>query len=225
MTDEDDILAAEFALGLLDESEAQAAQARARTDAALSLRIAWWRDQMMPLVQEVETPAPERLWRRIEAGLPGNDNDLTLMQRWRMAAIGAMAVAAALILYIGTRSAPLPVPGPIAAPAPLVAALSGDKGTLVAVSYATGTGRMTVAPTTLDAGKGDAELWIIPEGGTPVSLGVVDARNAHSVTVPDARRALLRPGATFAISQEQKDGSPDGAPHGPIVASGKIFRT
>lgn len=221
MTDEDDILAAEFALGLLDVAEAEAVQVRARTDGPLSLRIAWWRDQLAPLAGEAATPAPEGVWRRIEAQLPGNDNSVTQMQRWRAAAVAAMSVAAALMLYVGTRPAPVVVT-PIA---PLIAALSGEKGAVVAVSYDATSGKLMVAPTVLYAGSGDAELWIIPAGGAPVSLGVVDAKLPAAHNVPLDRRGHMKPGATFAITQEAKGGSRDGNPHGPIVASGKIIRT
>jgi anti-sigma-K factor RskA len=221
VTDEDDILAAEYALGLLDEAEAQAVQVRARTDGPLSLRIAWWRDQLAPLAGEVETPAPAGIWRKIEAQLPGNDNSATLMQRWRTAALAAMSIAAALMLYIGTRPAPIAlVPA-----APMMAALSGDKGMVVAVSYDATSGRIMVAPTLLDPGKGDAELWVIPEGGKPLSMGVVNAKLTEDHVVPAAKRPQIAPGATFAITQEIKGGSPTGQPAGPIVASGKIIRT
>lgn len=221
MTDEDDILAAEYALGLLDQIEAASVEARARTDGPLSLRIAWWRDQLAPLAGEVATPAPAGAWRRIEAQLPGNDNSATLMQRWRAAALAAMSVAAALTLYIGTWSAPVA----IVPAAPMIAALSGDKGMVVAVSYDATSGRIMIAPTLLDPGKGDAELWVIPEGGKPVSMGVVNAKLAEGHVVPTATRQQIAPGATFAITQEVKGGSPDGNPHGPIVVSGKIIRT
>ena len=224
MTEDDDILAAEFALGLLDAAEAAAVQARARTDGPLSLRIAWWRDQLAPLADEAATPAPAGVWTKIEAQLPGNDNSATLMQRWRAAAVAAMSVAAALVLFIAMR----PLPAPIAAPpvaAPMMAALSGDTGMVVAVSYDATSGKMMVAPTMLDAGKGDAELWIIPEGGMPHSLGVVHPKRAEAHIVPEAERPFMQPGATFAITQEVKGGSPSGQPAGPIVASGKIIRT
>jgi anti-sigma-K factor RskA len=223
VTDEDDILAAEYALGLLDEAEAQAVQVRARTDGPLSLRIAWWRDQLAPLAGEVATPAPAGVWRKIEAQLPGNDNSISLMQRWRAAAVAAMSVAAALVLYIGMR--PLPAPVVVSAPAPMMAALSGDKGAVVAVSYDATSGKLIVAPTTLDPGKGDAELWVIPDGGKPHSLGVVNAKLAQPHMVPQADRIFMQPGATVAITQEIKGGSPTGAPAGPIVAAGKIIRT
>ncbi len=224
MTDEDDILAAEFALGLLDDTESAAVQARARTDAVLSLRIAWWRDQLAPLVSEVATPAPAGMWKRIEAQLPGNDNSTTLMQRWRAAAVAAMSVAAALLLFIGMQPEVVPVAAP-PTPKPMMAALSGEKGAVVAVSYDATSGRLVVAPTTLGSGTGDAELWVIPEGGRPVSLGIVNAKLVQPRQIPVDSRRFLQPGATFAITQEVKGGSPTGQPGGPIVAAGKIIRT
>jgi anti-sigma-K factor RskA len=220
MTDEDDILAAEFALGLLDDAEAAAVQARARTDSVLSLRIAWWRDQLAPLASEVETPVPAGVWQRID----GNDNAQSLAQRWRAAAVASMSVAAALLAFIAFRPDPAPVIAP-PVPAPLIAALSGEKGAVVAVSYDATSGKLVTAPTVLDPGKGDAELWIIPEGGKATSLGVVDATKTQDHQVPEKVRSLLMPGATFAITQEVKGGSPTGSAQGPIVAAGKIIRT
>jgi anti-sigma-K factor RskA len=224
MTDEDDILAAEFALGLLDDAEAASVQSRARTDSVLSLRIAWWRDQLAPLASEVETPAPAGVWQRIEGQLPGNDNSQSLMQRWRAAAVASMSMAAALLAFIAFRPDPAPVSMP-SEPTPMIAALSGEKGAVVAVTYEPTSGKMIISPTVLDPGKGDAEMWIIPEGGKPVSMGIMNAKLTETHNVPMPMRPMVQPGATFAITQEVKGGSPDGNPHGPIVASGKIIST
>ena len=221
MTDDDDILAAEFALGLLDEAEGEAVRLRAQADAALSLRIAWWRDQLAPLVREAEVPPPAALWLRIAAQLPANDNASAVMRRWRALAVSATGIAAALALFIGTRP-PVPVT-PQAVP--LVATLTGDKTpAIVAVSYDAASGQMTVTPTALDAGTGDAELWIIPEDGKARSLGVIDAHAPRGRAVSMDRRAFVHAGATFAISLEAKGGSPTGQAQGPIVATGKIIR-
>ena len=119
---------------------------------------------------------------------------------------------------------PTPVVAPPAA-APMMAALSGEKGAVVAVSYDATSGKLTVAPTVLDRGRGDVELWIIPAGGTPRSLGVIDAQSVQTNAVSAASRSYVQPGATFAITQEVKGGSPSGQPAGPIVAAGKIIRT
>jgi len=224
MTDDDDILAAEFALGLLGAAEGEAVRVRAQTDSVLSLRIAWWRDQLAPLVDEAKVTPPAGLWTRIAASLPGNNNSRTLMQRWRAAAVGAMSVAAALAVFIGTQSAPVPVI-PQVQPAPMVAMLSGETNpAIVSVSYDASTGQMTVAPTALDPAAGDAELWIVPEDGKPRSLGVIDAKTPQRHNVASDHRAFVHPGATFAISLEPKGGSTADGPTGPVVATGKIIR-
>ncbi len=227
MTDDDDILAAEYALGLLEPAEADAVQARARLDAPLSLRIAWWRDQLSPLVREAETPPPAGGWARIEARLPQNDNPATAT-RWKWATGAMGAVAAALLAVILISPAPVSVVSPASAPtpaAPLVASIAGARGMAVTIAYESGSGRMLVTPVALDPGRGDAELWIIPVGQTvPVSMGVIDAHRAGSQRLDSVRAALVAPGATFAISQEAKGGSPTGHAQGPIIASGKIIR-
>jgi anti-sigma-K factor RskA len=223
MTDDDDILAAEFALGLLDAAESESVLLRAQADAVLSLRIAWWRDQLVPLVTEVETPPPAYLWEKIVTKLPVNDNLPLVMKRWRALAVGATGIAAALALYIGSRQ-PTPIPAPVQ-PAPMIATLSGDKSpAVVMVSYDSSSGRMMIAPNALSADKGDAELWIIPEDGKPRSMGVIDVRRPQGHMVPMERRSFVHPGATFAISMEPRGGSPTGLPTGSVIATGKIIR-
>lgn len=220
---DDDILAAEYALGLLSPEEAAAAELRMKTDAPLSLRVAWWRDQLSPLAVESEAAPGGHVWRGIETRLGVNDNAPDAARPWKWATGGMGVVAAALLAVIALRPEPAPLPVPIPA-APMVASLSGEKGTAVTVAFDASKGRMLVTPVTLDPGKGDAELWVIPVGQTvPISMGVIDAKTAGSHSVDARHAALLAPGATFAISQEAKGGSPTGAAQGPIVASGKII--
>ena len=222
MTDDDDILAAEFAFGLLSEADAEAVRARAISDSVLSLRIVWWRDQMAPLIDEIAAAPPAGLWPKIASQLSVNDNAPTLLRRWRAAAVAAMAVAAALLVVVGLRPGPAPLPTPSA---PLVATLSGPKNSaIVTVSYDAASGQMTVSPAHLDAGAGDAELWIIPEDGKARSLGVINANAPAGRAVAADRRAFVHAGATFAISLESKGGSPTGSATGPIVVTGKIIR-
>lgn len=222
MTPEDDTLAAEYALGLLAPEEARAAEVRMRADAPLSLRVAWWRDQLSPLAEEGATEPPSRVWQGIEARLGVNDNPRDVARPWKWATGGMGAIAAALLAVIALRSDPPPLPAPVLQ-APLVASLSGETGAAVTVAYDGATGRMLVTPVALDPGKGDAELWIIPVGQTvPISMGVVKASGATMRMMPE-KRDMLVPGATFAISQEAKGGSPTGTAKGPIIATGKII--
>ena len=229
MTEDDDILAAEYALGLLSVDEAAAAEARLKVDAPLSLRVAWWRDQFSPLADQGGTEPAPHVWRGIETRLGVNDNAPDRARPWKWATGGMGAVAAALLAVIALRPVPvpLPVPTPVSpvAAAPMVASLSGERGMAVTVAFDSSSGRMLVTPVALDAGKGDAELWIIPAGASvPVSLGVIDAKAPGSHAVDGAHAALLVPGATFAISQEARGGSSTGQPQGPVIGAGKIIR-
>ena len=228
MTEDDEILAGEYALGLLSPGEARNAEVRMKTDAPLSLRVAWWRDQLSPLAEEAGTEAGNHVWQGIETRLGVNDNIVDRARPWKWATGGMGAAAAALIVVIALRPAPAPLPAPTSLPTPatpMVASLSGERGMAVTIAFDAASRRLLVTPVTLDPGKGDAELWVIPVGKiVPVSLGVINAKVAgsHQVDVPHA--ALLAPGAIFAISQEARGGSPTGAAQGPIVASGKLIR-
>lgn len=225
MTDDDDILAAEFAIGLLDPQEAAAVQERARMDAPLSLRIAWWRDQLSPLADRGGAEPPQHIWQGIERRLAANDNAPRLVTRWRNAAIGAMGIAAALVGYIGLAPPERVVETRVvAAPAPMVAMLTGQGGTQIAL-VVDDQGHLRTTPTSLDPGKRYPELWVIPADGKPRSLGMFDAngRSAHSVA--PAMRKMMAEGMTFAVSLEPQGGSPTGLPTGPVVATGKLIRT
>ena len=66
------------------------------------------------------------------------------------------------------------------------------------------------------------ELWVIPAGGKPRSLGTMrDGKQMH-MELADALARLLQQGATIAISVEPPGGSPTGAPTGPVVAAGAL---
>ena len=226
MTESDEILAAEYALGLLSPDEAAATEVRLRVDGPLSLRVAWWRDQLSPLAEEIEAVPSAGVWHGIETRLGVNDNTTDSARPWKWATGGMSAIAAVLLAVIALRPGPAPLPAPVPpSVAPMVASLMGERGTAVTVAFDASNGRMLVTPVTLDRGKGDAELWIIPVGQTvPISMGVINAKTPETHLVDARHAALVAPGATFAISQEAMGGSPTGTASGPIVATGKIIR-
>ena len=219
MTDDDDLLAAELALGLADDP---AAAARRVQDPAFAERVAWWEERFAGLAAPLgEEPSPQ-LWNRIATRLPQNDNSGGLL-RWK-AISGGLAAVSAIALFMLVQRPQIELPPQPGAPA--VASLSGEKGSALAISYDNSTRRMTIAPVQLDPGKGDAELWVIPVGSSrAVSLGVIDARKPSSHQLNPAQARLVAAGATFAISLEQRGGSPTGQHLGPIVASGKLVET
>lgn len=163
---------------------------------------------------------------------------------WR-AATGLAAAAALAAVAIGPlgllRDDPDVGPGPIAvdpgptpppkppvedpsAPKPVttLARDDGSPGWLASVDRDDGTVLMVPVPTAADADGRVPELWLIPPGESPKSLGIVSIDRSHTVKVPDALRDALAKGALLAITLEPSGGAPQGVPTGPIVAKGDI---
>ncbi|WP_072384421.1 anti-sigma factor domain-containing protein [Novosphingobium sp. NDB2Meth1] len=227
MSDEDDLLAGEIALGLLDEPEREAAARRLGIDSALAERVDWWRERLEPLSAGDSVEPSEDLWERIEAMLPGNDNAAIIeARRWRAAALAATVVAGLLGTTLLLRPVPVPQGAPPTAglaPAPVLrASIAGDSGVVATIAYNQTAGDLTIAPGKLDVGKHAAELWIIPADGTPRSLGTIDPAQPATRPARASVRRLIARGSTFAISLEPRGGSPTGLPTGPILGTGKI---
>lgn len=231
MTDDDFILAAELALGLLDPIEGDDAERRYAADPPFAAAVDRWRSDMLADVGEV--PPPASAWPAIQRRLADNDNaasGATLMKRWRAAALAAGSIAAVLALMLVTRPPETVervveriVEVPVARPPVMAAALSGEGGAdAVAISIEAGGSMILVTPVTLAEVGGDPELWVIPADGRPRSLGLVSADAPGQMTVSNDLRVLLRDGATLAISIEPAGGSPTGQPTGPIAATGEI---
>lgn len=224
MTEDDDILAAEYALGLLDEAERETARKRIAEDGRLKGRVDWWRERLEGLSDACHAEPSASLWSRIDASLPLNDNAVVLLGRWRAAAIAAMLMVAVL----GTAMFLRPVPSPVRPATPsaetpvLLATLAGNGGVAATIAYDSAAARLTIVPGVLDNSQRDAELWIIPEGGKPHSLGTINPIQPTSKQAPVAVRDLIARGATLAITLEPRGGSATGNATGPIVATGKI---
>lgn len=220
---EDDVaLAGEYVLGLLDAAGEASANARIATDAEFAAEVEAWRTRLAPMLAGDETP-PAHIWDAVRSSIPsptGQDAGPGKLLFWRT--LTGISVSAAAILGILLLQKP-DVIAPPAPEAPLVAALGSETSTAsLTASYEVGTGRMIVTPVSLDTGKLYPELWIIPEGGTPHSLGIVPSREATSMTVPADLQQYMATGGTLAITPEPQTGGPGGQPSGPILASGKI---
>lgn len=231
---DDAALAAEYASGVLAGAELARARAREATDADFARDVARWRGRLAPLHDEVlaVTP-PAGLWTRIERAVGGkpaaNDNDLNrAVKRWRAATAVMTAVAACLaivLIFQGTPGQP-PAQPPAATRAltPMVAMVGDKQATKVMVSWDPAARQMVlaVAGGLPNDGKHSHELWVIPQGGVPRSLGTVALDKQSHKRLAETLASLLQQGATIAISVEPRGGSPTGAPTGPVIASGSL---
>ncbi len=224
MSEDDDLIAAEWALGLLDGGQADAAAARIAADPSMQARAEWWLGQLAGLAGEGTIVPREALWARISAALPVNDNSANLIRRWRATALAMMVVTVGLMSFIVLRPAPAPAPIQQSEHV-LLASLVGELELSATIAFDPARGTLAVAPATLEVGAGAAELWIVSANGTASSLGVIDTHTAATHNVAPAHRSLIAPGTSFVITREPQGGSPTGKATGPIIASGKIIAT
>lgn len=233
-----DVLAGEYVLGVLDAPQRRQMQARIASDPAFASLVATWEQRLAALTDEIAPDSvPAHLWPRIRAQLgwpPVEGSRRGVWQSvgfWRGAT--ALAAAAAVAAVFIARVPPTPISTPIpqvvqvpsVEPAKPVTTLAHDDGTpgwLASIDVVRGIVMMVPVPAPADAQGRVPELWLIPAGEAPRSLGLLSIDKAHSVAVPkDLLRALAH-GSTLAITLEPPGGAPQGVPTGPIIAKGGI---
>jgi len=197
--------------------------------------VARWRGRLAPLGAEVEPSAPPKsVWTRIEqavAQLPAAHSNVVVLHRrlnlWRGATAAMTALAATLagVLVLQPRAEPPAAHQP--AGTPMVAMLSDEQKQMrVMASWNPGTRQLVLAVASdMPADPSHAhELWVIPPGGKPRSLGTMGSARQSHMRLADAIATLMESGATVAISVEPPGGSPTGAPTGPVIASGALTK-
>lgn len=233
--EERDLLAAEYALRLLDGPELAEARRLEASDAEFAAAVAAWTERLAPLFDDIEEVEPrDEVWRRVESALgapaAANDNDEKLRRKlrlWRGYAAGVSAIAASLAVAVGLETMRQPASVVVRAePVPvMVATLSSPQAaTSLSVAFDRARSSLLVTPGRLSGAAGhDHELWIIPAGGRPVSLGLVRPGAPLRIQVPPQLAAYFQLRAGIALSVEPTGGSPTGQPTGPVVASGELL--
>jgi len=234
LTPDDDINAAEFALGSLDASERAALAARRLREPELDAAIVAWERRLAPLSESVPALEPPRdflsaIEARIEERAGGdrpraNVVDLTRpLRRWRFGAIAASVVAAALAIGLGLSESTR-----VATPHQFVAVLqkSADQPAFI-VTINLDTRDLTVRPVAAPPQAGKAyELWIIDDKlGAPRSLGVIDPAGPTVNPSLDRFDRAVVARATYAVTVEPPGGAPNGKPSGAPVFVGKLIPT
>ena len=231
LTPEDDMAAAEYALGTLDPAERATIAARRAREPELDAALQAWEARLSPLAESVPAAiaAPELLpliEARLDAAARSNQGADVVslnarLRRWRLGALAASAIAAALAIGLVINET-----GGSRSPHEFVAVLqkSPDSPAFM-VSVNIDTREFVVRPVAASAPEGKSyELWIIQDKlGAPKSLGVIDAASLTKSPRLNGFAPDIVEQATYAVTVEPAGGSPNGKPSGAPVFVGKLI--
>ena len=224
----DDILAAEYVLGVLPGAERAMLVTRMKREPELERLVEAWQARLASLDENYgEVPAPASVKKALDARLfqkgaspaPARVSLWNSLAFWRtsaIAALGALAVALVVPSAIPPQGA-MPTSG-------LAASLASDASPVRYIAlFDTGHQALRLSHLAGQRASGhDFELWLIEGGNAPVSLGVIPDGKAITITLSAEIVRKLAQGAALAISDEPKGGSPTGAPTGAVLAAGEI---
>ena len=217
---DEELLAAEYALGVLSGAERAAAEQRVARDHGFARLVTEWEQRLAPWAAEIaDVVPPAQVWERIAGALPVQAQGGGLWQSlafWRGLSLAAGALAAACLaalIYLGTLTQPLP----------LVATIEGDGHRHFVATIDTRRGTVAVVPAAFSADATRVpELWLIPADGKPRPVGLLRADQTVTLTLPADLAALAKGDAVLAVSLEPPGGSTTGLPTGPVIATGKL---
>jgi anti-sigma-K factor RskA len=224
---QDEILAGEYVLGVLSSSARRLVEQRMAQDARFARIVQRWQADLSSFNSDYdEQIPPSALFAQIERRLFGQVEQRSRVGLWHSAVFWrslsfvTSAVAIVALIYSTTS-----IPGRQQA-TPLVAELSAPGGSInLLASYDMASGRLRMTP--VAAGRPEEkslELWLVPESGSPLSLGVLQPGIEGEMLVPADMRGRIGEGSTLAVTLEPFGGSPTGQATGPIVASGSARR-
>ncbi len=201
-----DRLAAEYVLGTL-RGRARRRFERWLLSPQVGALVNAWEKRLAGLEPQLQAVVPSpKVWSGIE-------RKLELRARARRPAVRWLAIAASVMFFamIGL----LMVKGPKPLPATEVAFIQADAQTIYWRVEILGENQelsMHVHQVhDLPPGKSH-ELWALPEGGAPVSLGLLPQSGDHHRVLTAAQRAALAGAKQIAVSLEPSGGSPNGVP-------------
>lgn len=231
--EDDRVLVAEYALGLLEGGERALVAHRIASEPLLRAEMRLWRDRLATMDGEfAETPAPAETLGRIERRLWGEAIERKSPTGWlawwsSLPVLRGMVVAGHVLAFaaIGYIFVQPPRVDPSQLATQLVAALQANEGSGVEFvafyDQTSGAVRITSLSGQALADK-DYELWYIKGDAPAVSMGVLPINEKREIPLDAAARAGIEAGTTLAVTLEQKGGSPTGVAQGPIVAVGKV---
>jgi anti-sigma-K factor RskA len=209
-----DRLASEYVLGTLRGPARRRFESWRASTPLVEQRCRLWEDRLMHLAKTLEPlQPPAHVWQAIRRRL--NLSQAQPARRWAR----AFAVAASVVLVVGLaallywRSVPT-------VHATAIATLATKAGAPVwSIEVFGTTNRLVMRVETPPARQPghDYELWALPAGGKPVSLGVMPVEGSGTHELTAIQKAALANSPQVAVTVEQSGGSPTGQPTSAVV--------
>jgi anti-sigma-K factor RskA len=207
-------LAAEYVLGTLRGPARTHFERWRATSQPIDAAIHAWEDRLAPLALAVpRLEPPSSAWAGIDRRVRALEGRSTSGAQWRaLAAVIALGVLLGLGFFIWRVEQ-----GAALQPYATIAQASGAPLWRIEVSPDYERMRaVTIGPYARRADR-SLELWALPEGKAPVSLGLLPAAGGVERTLTAMQQSALRAAAHVAVSLEPVGGSPTGAPTGPVL--------
>lgn len=226
---DDDLVAAEYVLGVLAAEERAAAARRIETEPDFAHLVEHWEARLAPMADAFEAVAPPAnaksvIDARLFGAAPAAQEKAGLWSSlafWRGIAVAALL---AFGTYVALTYTSLPFGSQPLEEQRFVASLAHDD-TDVRYLAVYDSSKRDVALSHVSGARPDGrdfELWAIEGDKPPVSLGVIPVGSSVHVALSEALGAAIDAGAVFAITTEPLGGSPSGEPTGPVVALGDL---
>lgn len=221
----DNLLIAEYAVGVLPFAERKALEAKIAENADLQTELEQWDLNLVSLSTEYKSAIPPlSVLQGAETRLFGPEKTSASswwnnIQLWRSSALAGFAglILLAGLFYNNQFS-------PVDFKADYIAEIKSEADDLrLASAFDAGQNQLKFNRVVGQAKANRAlEIWLIAEGGKPISLGLVPDEKSFAISLTAELAAKMSPSALLAISDEPLGGSPTGQPTGDVLALGKI---
>ncbi len=219
-TEDENLLAAEFALGVMQGSARDDFAKRVSASPALAAQVRYWNEHFAAFSDDIAPVTPSaQVQTRLEGrlfGAPPKPSVWNSLGLWRGLAVAALAA----LVVMGVWNLQPVSPSQQDA---FVAQIEGEAKAVTLVAYYDAvSGELRLNRTAgVPATDRSFELWLIVGTDAPVSLGVLPAAHTTRLTLPLRLRSQLN-GSVLAVSDEPAGGSRTGAPTGPVLATGRL---
>lgn len=210
-SDDNDLLAAEYVLGVLTLAERLAVEERLKLDGRLRANVDLWTQRLAELNEDYAPVDAPDLLPKIERRLFPETKNYRSWLNWLFPAVAVSSLASLVVVALFTFDTfgPSPVVVTLAAEGAATrfeASIIDSSLTVVRVDGASA------------AADGVFELWAIEAGQNPRSLGTFRDEVLTVSFEPSSGEV------TLAVSLEPTGGSPTGLPTGPVLAAGTVPR-